>query len=280
MDKIKIKKNSVQETLIIPLYSRKMCAEQFPTLYRDKYAEEICNKIDYDFSDLNKNENRLMYQFGSLEGAMRELDMIYEIKDYLKTHEKAAVVNMGCGLNMTGRNADNGSCKMYNLDFQDVIELRNQIIPTCDREENIACDLNDFEWMNKIDSTDGAVFYAAGVFHYFTKEQIKKMVIAMAENFPGCILVFDTAGKFARDKLMKFKLKKFGINDVSGLFCISKENELKGWSDKIVLSSRKSYMNGYYALDDPNIRPMHKFLAKLCDSLAKMYINRFEFVER
>lgn len=34
MDKIHIEKGSVQETLIIPLYGRKLCAEQFPTLYQ------------------------------------------------------------------------------------------------------------------------------------------------------------------------------------------------------------------------------------------------------
>ena len=32
MDKIHIEKGSVQETLIIPLYARKLCAEQFPVL--------------------------------------------------------------------------------------------------------------------------------------------------------------------------------------------------------------------------------------------------------
>ena len=125
-----------------------------------------------------------MYQFGGLEGAMREKDMLWEITDYLKTHPKAAVVNLGCGLNMTGRNADNGQCMIYNLDFPDVIRSRNEIIPAGEREQNITCDLNDFSWMDQIDASNGAVLYAAGVFHYFTTEQIKSMVIAMADHFP------------------------------------------------------------------------------------------------
>lgn len=32
----KIEKNTVQETLIIPLYARKMCSELYPDLYRDE----------------------------------------------------------------------------------------------------------------------------------------------------------------------------------------------------------------------------------------------------
>jgi len=277
MGKIHIKNGSVQETLIIPLYGRKLCAEHFPTLYQDEYAAKICDSIDYDFSQFKNKENSIIYQFGALEGAMREKDMLWEIADYLRNHPKAAVVNLGCGLNMTGRTADNGTCRIYNLDFPDVIKSRNKLVPVVEREKNIACDLNDFSWMDEIDVSDGAIFYAAGVFHYFTTKQVKDIVIALADKFPGGRLVFDAVGKFGRDKLMKGTLKNMGMNDVSGLFCVDETSELESWSPKAKLESKKSYMQGYYRLSDPNIKGVHHFLAKLCDSLAKMYIYRIEF---
>ena len=68
-----------------------------------------------------------------------------------------------------------------------------------------------------------------------------------------------------------------GMNDVSGLFYVNDTSELEGWSKKAKLMSKKSYMQGYYKLDDPNIKGIHRFLAKLCDSLAKMYIYRMDF---
>ena len=74
-NRVHIEKNSVQETLVIPLYARKLCAEQFPTLYQDAYASKICEMIDYDFSQFKGKENSVLYQFGGLEGAMREKDM-------------------------------------------------------------------------------------------------------------------------------------------------------------------------------------------------------------
>jgi len=277
MGKIHIEKGSVQETLIIPLYARKLCAEHFPTLYQDEYAAKLCENIDYDFSKYEAKKNNTMYQFGGLEGAMREKDMIWEITDYLKGHPKAAVVNLGCGLNMTGRMADNGTCHIYNLDFPDVIKSRTELISTDEREENIACDLNDFSWMNQIDASNGAVLYAAGVFHYFTTQQIKNMVVAMADKFPGGRLVFDAVGKFGRDKLMKGTLKNMGMNDVSGLFYVNDRAELEGWSPKVKLKTKRSYMQGYYELNDPNIKGIHRFLAKLCDKRAKMYIYQMEF---
>ena len=36
--KYRIEKNTVQETLILPLYSRKLCTELYPNLYRDETA--------------------------------------------------------------------------------------------------------------------------------------------------------------------------------------------------------------------------------------------------
>ena len=275
--KLHIEKGSVQETLVLPLYARKLCTEQFPTLYQDKYAGMICDRIDYDFTKFKEKESGAIYQFGGLEGAMREKDMMWEITDYLKSHPEAAVVNLGCGLNMAGRSTDNGLCHIYNLDFPDVIKLRDDIIPAGDREQNLACDLNDFSWMEMIDASHGTVLFAAGVFHYFTTEQIRSMVLAMAEHFPNGRLVFDTVGKFGRNVLMKGTLKNMGMNDISGLFYVNKASDLDNWSPKVRLASRKSYMQGYYKLDDPNIRSIHRFFAMLCDKLAKMYINRMEF---
>ena len=85
--------------------------------------------MDYDFSILEKKAKNTMYRFGFLEVAMRQNDLAIEVKDYLKSHPKAAVVNLGCGLDNLGRYVDNGLCKIYNIDFPNVINIRNQLLP-------------------------------------------------------------------------------------------------------------------------------------------------------
>lgn len=131
----------MQETLVIPLYGWKMCSELYPNLYRDETALRLINQIDYDFSLLSKKSKSLMQQFGFLEAAMRQNDLAWEVRDYLRRHPNAAVVNLGCGLDDTGRSCDNGTCKIYNLDFSGVIAVRDALLPAGDQEENIACDL-------------------------------------------------------------------------------------------------------------------------------------------
>ena len=46
-----------------------------------------------------------------------------------------------------------------------------------------------------IDASGGAVFFAAGVFYYFLKEQVRTLVQKMADAFPGGVLVFDAANE-------------------------------------------------------------------------------------
>ena len=89
--KYKIERNTVQETLILPLYSRKLCSELYPNLYRDETAVRLIDQIDYDFSVAEKNSRSLMQRFGALEVAMRQCDLAWEVRDYLKTHPCAAV---------------------------------------------------------------------------------------------------------------------------------------------------------------------------------------------
>ena len=76
--KYHIEKNTVQETLVIPLYGRKMCSELYPNLYRDETALRLINQIDYDFSLLSQKSKSLMQQFGFLEAAMRQREAAFD----------------------------------------------------------------------------------------------------------------------------------------------------------------------------------------------------------
>nr|WP_294530788.1 class I SAM-dependent methyltransferase [uncultured Blautia sp.] len=275
--KYHIQKNTVQETLVIPLYGRKMCSELYPGLFHDATAVRLINEIDYGFSDLAAKSKSTMQQFGFLEVAMRQNDLAWEVKDYLKTHPKAAVVNLGCGLDDTGRSCYNGTCRIYNLDFPNVIAVRNQLLPPGEGEENIPCDLNDTEWFNKIDPSDGVVFFAAGVFYYFLKDQMKALVQAMANAFPGGRLVFDCAGRSAVKMMLKTWIKDAKIQDVGAYFSVEDpEKEISLWSDKLRVSS-KGYMLGYNDLKDPSVSGFYRFLAKVGDGMMKMRIARIEF---
>ena len=275
--KYKIEKNTVQETLIIPLFARKVCSGLYPNLYRDETAVRLIDEIDYDFSESEKKSRSLMQRFGSLEVAMRQNDLAFEVRDYLKSHPNAAVVNLDCGLDSTGKSCDNGSCKIYNLDFPDVIAVRNELLPAGEREKNIPCDLNNTEWFAKIDASGGSVFFASGVFYYFLTEQVKALVQGMADAFPGGVLVFDAANRTAVKMIAKTWLKSAKIKDVGAYFAVSDApKEIGAWDSRLQVSSR-GYMLGYNDLKDPSVSRFFRFLAKVGDRMMKMQIVKIRF---
>lgn len=274
--KYHIEKNTVQETLVIPLYGRKICSEHYPELLQDKNAERICDRLDYDFDSQKKKMESVASQFGALEVAQRHYDLICEVRDYLKTHPKAAVVNLGCGLDDTFSKVDNGECKGYNIDMHDVIEIRNGLLPVGEREKNIACDLNDYSWFDLIDASYGAVFFAAGVFYYFKTEDVKKLFCTMANRFGGAVLAFDACNKRGAKMMMKTWLKEAGITDVGAFFSIEDETSLQNWSTRFSSVTAKSYMRGYRDIYK-EVNGIHKLMIKFCDSLVRMKIIRITF---
>ncbi len=278
--KYKIEKNTVQETLMIPLYARKMCSKLYPNRYRDETALWLASEVDYDFSALEKKSGNLMQRFGFLEVAMRQNDLAFEVRDYLKSHPNAAVVNLGCGLDDTGRLCDNGRCKIYNLDFPDVIRVRNELLPAGAREQNIPCNLNDPAWFDQIDASGGAVFFAAGVFYYFLREQVETLVKGMADAFPGGMLVFDAANQKAVKLMLKTWIKHAEIKNVGAYFAVSDaKSELSAWDSRLRVSSR-GYMLGYDDLKAPSVGAFFRFLAKVGDGMMKMQIVKIGFADR
>ena len=276
MEKHHIEKNTVQETLIIPLYGRKVCADHYPELFEDKEAERICGMLDYDFASKRKLMESPAGLFGALEVAQRHYDLLWEIRNYLFDHPQAAVVNLGCGLDDSFNKADNGHCHGYNIDLPEVIAIRNELLGTKERETNIACDLNDFSWMDHVDGSKGAIFFAAGVFYYFRKEDVRRLFITMAERFPGAVVVFDCCNDRGARMMRKTWLKEAGISGVEAYFSLEDENELKTWNDRFMKVSTRSYMRGYRDIYS-NVNLFHKLMMVFCDRLVRMKIYKIVF---
>ena len=118
MEKIKIEKGTVQETLLIPLYGRKYAMDLYPDLFMDHDCQALFDRIDFTVPD---NMKGMLGNIGCIMGATRQYDMASACRAYLKAHPNACVVNLGCGLDTTFHQVDNGKAKGYNLDFPDTM---------------------------------------------------------------------------------------------------------------------------------------------------------------
>lgn len=248
MGKIKIEKGTVQETLLVPLYGRKYAMDLYPDLFMDHDCQALFDKIDFTVPD---NMKGMLGNIGCIMGATRQYDMASACRAYLKKNPNACVVNLGCGLDTTFRQVDNGKAKGYNLDFPDTIAIRNELLGKREREFNIACDLNDTSWFDQIDfrPEDGIVFFASGVFYYFKMTDVEKLFAAMSEHFPGGKLVFDATKKKGLKSMLKTWLKGFEMKDINVYFSVDDVHTLKEWSSHISSAVSNPYLTGYRPLD-------------------------------
>ena len=191
-EKIEVKLNNVQETLLLPLWGRAIETQKENTRLIDKKAVEIIESIDYDFSEIARNISWIT----QLSWVARSIHVDNMISDFVERNPRATIVNIGCGLDTTFERIESCHIRFYDLDLPDVIKLRERFFKESERRKTIACSFLDNKWLDQLPVTDGILFVAGGVFYYFLEDQIRKFFISLTDHFPGCELFFDSASPF------------------------------------------------------------------------------------
>lgn len=236
-----LRENTVQSTLCIPLWGRMLAARAYPQLFPDRDAERVVRAIGCDLS----GSRLFRSEFAWLNAAVRQYDLACEIKAYLKIHPHAVVVEMGAGLSALRRQMGVAN-PWVGLDMPEVIALRETYLPAGENERNVACDLNDPSWFDAVGfrPEDGIVFVAGGLFYYFTTEQVRSLLCAMAARFPGGAAAFDATNRMGLRGVNK-EVRMAGNRTRSFFSLEHPEEELEAWSDRITGVSEKDYMRGY-----------------------------------
>ena len=208
-----LKKDSVERTLCIPLWSRAIAVKKLPQILPDHDAVRILKEMG------ETKPPTILYNLecGALAGAIRQYDFACEIREYL-----------------------------INIDFPDVIACREKYIPTGTMEKNVACDITDHKWFDEIpfEKENGVIFLAAGVLHYLTYDAVTELISNMAEHFPGGLFVFDfiskkgTTGVNTQIRMTKnATTMRFSMEDA--------EKELAAMSSNVSKVITRSYLEGY-----------------------------------
>ncbi len=102
----------VSQTLFYPLLGRAKAASQWPDLFPDPWATQAAH-----IAATEKTPAQPLGTFPTLCYGLRHLFTVREITQYLDTHPGAAVVNIGCGLDVLSEDLAGYDCTIYNLDF-------------------------------------------------------------------------------------------------------------------------------------------------------------------
>ena len=183
--------SGVAETLLIPLYNRAMESQRPDAIFHDAKAVELVTQMPFDFSRVRE------IPMPELLKAMRiiftrEFDR-YAL-EFLHLHPEAVIVHIGCGLDTRFQRVDNGQVQWYDLDVPEVIGLRRKLIgDEGSRYHLLACSVLEHAWLEavKVHASCPFLFLAETVFVYFSEAEVKTVVLALRERFPGAELVFD-----------------------------------------------------------------------------------------
>lgn len=232
---------SVQGTMLLPLWGRARYSRENPDILDDKTAVEIVGGCGVDFSKIEQTFG----EFGGLCYIVRARKIDDAVRAYIAHHPQATVVNIGAGLDTTFSRVDNGRLRWYNLDLPDAIAYRRSLIPESERETCIAKSFFDITWFDDVlyNREDGIFFISGGVFYYFREQELQSIFDAMARRFPGAEVFFDAESKTGV-KYSNKAVQQTGNKGAMMYFYVNNSRQLQRWSPRIADVTCHPYSKG------------------------------------
>lgn len=239
----------ISETLLIPLYARARETLSKNPIINDRKAVEIIEQLNPVFATSASPLHRQLAKGKIRRTANTKLTAFLALRtrrfdrycqEYLQHTPKGIIVELGCGLSSRFSRIDNGAVEWYDLDFPEVIAIRNRFFPQTARNHPIASSVLDFQWINLIAPTQNHVlFIAEGLLMYLYEAEVRSLVLELQRRFPGCELVCEMENSFVIDILRKERWKKkfqwdHHLGPEATLhFGIREGNELECWGTGI-----------------------------------------------
>lgn len=216
---------SESETLFIPLLGKAMMSKEKVFLIDNK-AEEIIDKIDYDFKKLKQSKWLSMYM--SLRASI--IDKL--TNNYLDVHQNTTVIHLGCGLDSRCMRVKQNFYKWYDIDFKDVIDIRKEFYKESKVYEMISSSVTDYKWLDEIELNDNVLIVAEGLTMYLEQSEISELLEKISNKFKSVYLIFDAYSKRGV-KLSKIKNPvnqmeaqiKYGFNNVEEFLMLNDKLE-------------------------------------------------------
>ena len=188
--------DAASETSLMAVYIRAKESQRPDALIRDEKAMALVADRSEDFARFAQvpMSDALMVMRNL---ATREYDR--QARDFLVRHPDAVVVHIGCGLDSRFERVDNGRVEWYDLDLPEVIELRRKLFgDEGKRHHLLGCSALEEAWLESVSAhrRHPFLFLAEVVLVYLDGAQVKRLVHALRESFPGAELVFDAFSPF------------------------------------------------------------------------------------
>jgi O-methyltransferase involved in polyketide biosynthesis len=238
--------DTVAETLLFTLYVRALESQRPDALLKDEKAVALLDQLGGDIARLKRVK---MDEEDKVTIILRSRQFDRQARDFLARFPEAVVVHLGCGFDSRFERVDNGKVEWYDLDVPEVITLRRKLIgEEGPRYHLLGYSAFDPAWLDIVAAYRSRpfLFLAEGVFMYFKETQIRSLILALLERFPGSELVFDGFSPYlVRMNNLRMLFGGVGARYYWGL---KHGKDLEGWGKGIHL------LDEWFPLDHPEPR--------------------------
>ena len=182
--KEKIRLSGVPETMLQTVYARAKESRGRGAIH-DAKAEELIEKLDYDFSLAGKDT---AMRSGVIA---RTIVLDHLTKAWLGAHSGAVVVNIACGLD-TRCYRMSGYAHWYNLDLPETMAVREKLLPESGTISQIAMSAMD-DWGGEIKEQNAPVLVVIeGLTMYLTETDVQQIFTVISNRFSKATVFVET----------------------------------------------------------------------------------------
>lgn len=258
-----MKLNNESKTLFIPLLGKAEMSKNNLFL-NDPKAEEIVSKVDFDFISLKQSKWLSMFL------SLRALIIDEVCNKYILKHPDVTIIHLGCGLDSRCIRVNQEFNCWYDVDYENVIEIRKNFYNNGSKYMMIGSSVLDFSWLDKINAKENILVVAEGLTMYLSEEEISNLLSKINEKFGNVHLLFDA---YSKKGVKASKIK----NPVKQMSAIVKYGIDKP-EDFLSLNSNLEYLGTHLIKkNENNLHGVTKFIfnnlycGKISQSIYKIY---------
>ena len=185
--KEKIRLSGVPETMLQTVYARAKESNGRGAIH-DAKAEELIEKLDYDFSLADKDT-------AMRSGVIARTIVLDKLtKSWLASHPGAVVVNIACGLD-TRCYRMSGYAHWYNLDLPETMAVREKLLPESGTISQIAMSAMD-DWGGEISELSEqnvpVLIVIEGLTMYLNTKDVQRIFAVISSRFKKATVFAET----------------------------------------------------------------------------------------
>ncbi|MCC7446193.1 MAG: class I SAM-dependent methyltransferase [Anaerolineae bacterium] len=254
--------NNVAETLLIPLYVRALESQRPDALLKDAKALALVTQMGSAFAHVQQIK---MDDEDKTALILRNRTFDRYTRDFLTRYPAAVIVHIGCGFDSRFERVDNDAVEWYDLDLPEVIDLRRTYIGgERPRYHLLAGSAFDDSWLNTVSVhyPRPFLFLAEGVLMYFEAVQVRALVLALRDHFPGAELIFDAFSPF----IVWANNRRMARTKIGARYhwSMRRGKDLEHWGNGITLLSE------WFPFDNPEPRLAHVRWMRFIPLFAKV----------